>query len=308
MDLIFLGTGAAWGLPELNCHCMICGEMRRSGERRQRTAFLLSGETNMLVDCGPDIASQLSRHQIDRLDAVLITHEHGDHYMGLDELFSYKRTRAKGEFEPIGVYMTEETWEVVRDRFRYLVEMGVIGVQGIEPRKAYTLGEYEFIPFKTNHGPFASGSVGFIIKTRPQNGTGIRLVYTSDFMELPEPHPDLIHPDYLIIQSFWLNEPVENRPYHMSFQRALEFIELWQPKVETFLVHMGDGEEVPGDPTNKMAKKYRSIDPLRSPRSADPYPVPLNQEQWQKTVDQIIIDRGLHFKITVAYDDLRVQL
>ena len=308
MDLVFLGTGAAWGLPELNCHCMICREMQRDGERRQRTAFLLSGETNILVDCGPDIAAQLSRHRIDRLDAVLITHEHGDHYMGLDELFSYKRTRARGDFEPIGVYMTEKSWEVISDRFRYLEEMGVIGVQGIEPGKAYTLEEYEIIPFRTNHGPFALGSVGFIIKSRPRKGREIRLVYTSDFMGLPEPHPDLMHPDYLIIQSFWLNEPVENRPYHMSFQRALEFIQLWQPKGVTFLVHMGDGEEVPGDPANKMAKKYTSVDPLRSPESADPYPVPLNQEQWQRTVDQIIIDRDLPFKITVAFDDLRVQL
>jgi phosphoribosyl 1,2-cyclic phosphate phosphodiesterase len=228
--------------------------------------------------------------------------------MGLDELFSYKRTRAKGEFEPIKVYITEKSWEVVSDRFSYLEEMGVIGVQGIEPGRAYTLEEYEITAFKTNHGPFALGSVGFIIKTRPRNGREVRLVYTSDFMGLPEPHPDLIHPDYLIIQSFWLNEPVENRPYHMSFQRALEFIELWQPKGETFLVHMGDGEEVPGDPANKMAKKYKSLDPLTSPKSADPYPVPLNQEQWQRTVDQIITDRDLPFKITVAYDDLRVQL
>jgi hypothetical protein len=71
---------------------------------------------------------------------------------------------------------------------------------------------------------------------------------------------------------------------------------------------MGDGEMVPGDPANKMAKKYKSADPLRHPKSGDPYPVPLNQEQWQKTIDQISVDRHLAFKITVAYDDLRVQL
>lgn len=308
MDLIFLGTGAAWSLPELNCDCMICREMRRNGEKRQRTAFLLSGRTNILVDCGPDIASQLSRHQIDRLDAVLITHEHGDHYMGLDELFSYKRTRAKGEFEPIRVYMTQKSWEVVRDRFAYLEEMGVIKVQEIEPGSAYAFGEFAFVPFKTNHGPFALGSVGFIIKAKPRGSGGVRLVYTSDFEDLPETHPDLIHPDYLIIQSFWLNEPIENRPHHMSFQGALKFIERWKPKLETFLVHMGDGEMVPGDPANRMAKKYKSADPLKHPKSGDLYPVPLNQEQWQKTIDQISVDRHLAFKITVAYDDLRVQL
>jgi phosphoribosyl 1,2-cyclic phosphate phosphodiesterase len=308
MDLIFLGTGAAWSLPELNCDCMICGEMRQKGERRQRTAFLLSGKTNLLVDCGPDIAAQLSRHQIDRVDAVLITHEHGDHYMGLDELFSYKRTRARGEFEPIRVYMTQKSWEVVRDRFGYLQEMGVIKVQEVEPGTAYAFGEFAFVPFKTNHGPFAKGSVGFIIRTRPQGSREVRLVYTSDFEDLPGTHPDLIRPDYLIIQSFWLNEPIENRPHHMSFQRALKFIEQWKPGLETFLVHMGDGEMVPGDPANRMAKKYESADPLKDPKSGDPYPVPLNQEQWQETIDQICTDRHLPFKITVAQDDMGVQL
>ncbi len=308
MDLIFLGTGAAWSLPELNCDCMICREMRRNGESRQRTAFLLSGKTNLLVDCGPDIASQLSRHQIDRLDAVLITHEHGDHYMGLDELFAYKRTCAKGEFEPIRVYMTRKSWEVIRDRFGYLEEMGVIKVQEIEPGSAYAFGEFAFVPFKTNHGAFALGSVGFIIKIRPRGSREVRLVYTSDFEDLPEIHPDLIHPDYLIIQSFWLNEPIVNRPHHMSFQRALKFIEHWKPEKETFLVHMGDGEMVPGDPANRMAKKSKAADPLKTPKNGVPYPVPLNQEQWQKTIDQIRIDRQLPFKITVAHDDLRIQL
>ena len=308
MDLIFLGTGAAWSLPELNCDCVICREMRRNGERRQRTAFHLSGKTNLLVDCGPDIASQLSRHQIDRLDAVLITHEHGDHYMGLDELFSYKRTRARGEFEPTEVYMTQKSWEVVRDRFGYLEEMGVIKVQEIEPGSAYAFGEFAFVPFKTNHGPFALGSVGFIIRTRSRGSREVRLVYTSDFEDLPETHPDLIHPDYLIIQSFWLNEPIVNRPHHMSFQGALKFIEQWKPELETFLVHMGDGDMVPGDPANRMLKKYKPADPMRNPKSGDPYPVPLNQEQWQKTIDQISADRHLPFKITVAHDDLRIQL
>ncbi len=308
MNLIFLGTGGAWGLPELNCDCLICREMRQKEERRQRTTFLLSGKTNLLIDCGPDIASQLSRHKIARPDAVLITHEHGDHYMGLDELFSYKRASPRGEFEPIPIYLTAKSWEVVRARFGYLEEMDVIKIHEIEPMKYYSFEEFEFFPFKTFHGPFASGSVGYIIKTNDKNGKEIRLIYTSDFEELPEPPPELIHPDYLIIQSLWLNEPVENRPHHMSFQRALEFIKQWKPKRETFLVHFSDGEVIPGDPANRMAKKSEPADPLKSPISGDPYPVPLNQEEWQKTVDQIIADHHLPFKITVAYDDLHVPI
>ena len=308
MNLIFLGTGGAWSLPELNCYCRVCSEMRLRGERRRRTSFLLSGSTNLLIDCGPDIASQLSEHKIKGVDAVLITHEHGDHYMGLDELFSYKRTCPRGEYKPIPVYITRKSWDVVGLRFGYLIEMGVIEVREIKPNTSFAFKEFEFLPFKTNHGSFATGSVGYIIKTRDRHGKKIRLVYTSDFVDLPESPPDLFHPDYLIIQSFWLHEPVKNIPQHMSLQRALGFIELWQPKKETFLVHIGDGDIIPGDPANAMLKKNEPADPLRSPVNGDPYPTPLNQEEWQKTVNQIIFDFHLPFKISVARDDLVLPL
>jgi phosphoribosyl 1,2-cyclic phosphate phosphodiesterase len=304
MNITFLGTGAAWGLPELNCHCLICGEMLRKGEKRQRPSLLLSGETRLLIDCGPDIRSQLSKNKVGRIDGILISHEHGDHYMGLDELFAYKRSVARKAYSPIPVYLTAKSWEVIGPRFGYLEEMEVIKTHKIGPGKWFSHGGFEVFPFKTYHGSFAKGSVGFIIKFMNQTGEEVRLAYTSDFSELPEVPFELLRPDYLVIQSFWLNEPVKNRPHHMSFQRAIHYIDRLQPKRETFLVHMGDTDMVAGDPANNMAKKYEPKDPLRPPSGGAPYPVPLNQAQWQKTVNQIMSERGLPYKVTVAYDDL----
>jgi phosphoribosyl 1,2-cyclic phosphate phosphodiesterase len=134
------------------------------------------------------------------------------------------------------------------------------------------------------------------------------LVYTSDFWDLPESPPDLFDADYLIIQSFWLHEPVKNVPYHMSFQRALEFLKQWRPKKEAFLVHIGDGDVIPGDPANEMLKKNKPADPLRPPTGGTPYAPPLNQAEWQKLADQIRADFGLPAKITVAYDNLLVEI
>ncbi len=54
MDITFLGTGSAWGVPEINCDCAICCEMRAQQERRDRTSILLSeADTTLLVDCEP---------------------------------------------------------------------------------------------------------------------------------------------------------------------------------------------------------------------------------------------------------------
>jgi phosphoribosyl 1,2-cyclic phosphate phosphodiesterase len=306
MELTFLGTGGAWGLPELNCHCRICSEMKRKGERRQRTAFVLSGNKTLLVDCGPDIASGLARNPVTQIDAILLTHEHGDHYMGLDELFAYKRSLPRGTFDPIPVYATAQSWSVIMQRFRYLESMAVIKPQIVEPDSDLLIGDLRIMPFKTHHGDFAAGSVGYAIQWEDEHRK-TRLVYTSDFMDLPSLRSALMNPDYLIIQCFWLNEPVINRPHHMSFQRAIDFIKRLNPGKEVFLVHLGDGDMVSGDPANTMLKKVEARDPLRDGRGVA-YPIPLNQAQWQQTVTRIASDQRLSYKLTVAFDDLKVQL
>ncbi len=308
MDLDFLGTGGAWGLPEVNCECLICQEMRRIGEKRERTALLLSDKTRLLVDCGPDIRAQLLRHSVDYIDGVLITHEHGDHYMGMDELFAYKRNSPRNSFMPVPVFLTAESWETIAPRFAYLEQMGVIETRKVEPGIWFKQGEFEVLPFKTEHGVFAKGSVGFVIKFKDCEGQECRILYTSDFMDIPSISEELFQPDYLIIQSFWLNEPLDNRPHHMSFQRALHFIGLLKPKKQTFLVHIGDADMVKGDPANINLKKYQPKSPLGPPSGDDPYPVPLNQEQWQRTVERALTDRGLNFKVTVAQDGLRISI
>ena len=94
----------------------------------------------------------------------------------------------------------------------------------------------------------------------------------------------------------------------MSFQRALDFIKLRMPEKETFLVHIGDGDMVQGDPANRVAKKYEPKNPLTPFAGGDPYTIPLNQEQWQEIVDKILHDRNLPYKITVAHDDLHVHI
>ncbi len=309
MDITFLGTGGAWGVPEMNCNCAICREMRAHEERRDRTSILLTeNDATLLIDCGPDAREQLSRNSVTRIDGVLITHEHNDHYIGLDELFAYKRVLPKEDFSPIPVYSTSKTREVIEARFAYLEKLGVIRFVEIEPERWFEQGPFRVFPFKTDHGDFAKGSVGFMVQGRDRSGDEVRILYTSDFADIPNMPSALEGCDYVIMQSFWLNEPVENRPSHMSFQNAIDYIKRLKPLKETFLVHMGDADRVPGDPANHMAKKYEPKNPLKPPHEKDPYPIPGNQLQWQKTVDRILLDYDVPHKVTVAQDDLTVQV
>jgi len=306
--LTFLGTSGAWRLPEMGCDCLICKGMRLKNEERMRTALFLSADKNILIDCGPDIREQLINNNITSIDAILMTHEHGDHYLGLDEMSCFKRCRPRGEFEPIPLFAASKTWKTISGQFGYLVDMGIIRHHEIEPGAIYNIGDMEFTPFKTGHGTIASGSVGFSIKVPKKNKELTHLVYTSDFFELPEPPPAVFHPDYLIMNCYWLNEPLKNRANQLSFQRALGFIDHLRPQKETFLTHIGDTDMVPGDPANRMSKKFEPADPLRSPITGEPYDIPVNQEEWQETVDRIISDRVLNFRVKIASDGLEITL
>jgi hypothetical protein len=101
-----------------------------------------------------------------------------------------------------------------------------------------------------------------MIQGRDRSGEkGAAFVHVR-FCRIPDMPSSLVGCDYVIMQSFWLNEPVDNRPKHMSFQNAIPYIKRLKPKHETYLVHMGDADRVPGDPANHMAKKYEPKDPL----------------------------------------------
>jgi len=302
LEVTFLGTGSAWGLPELGCGCRVCRTMRKRGEERTRTSLLVRGKETFLIDCGPDVRRQLAGRLERPPTAVLITHAHGDHFLGLDELVAFRRLTERSSWCPIPTYATEETWRRVEEVFGYLLgnllekRIAFVGraLEGLETR---------IVPFATDHGPVARGSVGYIIEEEPDHS----LLYTSDFQDLPRDPPLHSHPAILVIQSHWLHEPVENRPHHMSFQRALEFIRRWGPK-RVFLVHISEEYPVHGDPFPKGLKGTPPKDPLIDPQTGRPYPPPLCHQDWQETVLRIAQQEGLAQRPVVAYDGLVVRL
>ncbi|HMK33980.1 MAG TPA: MBL fold metallo-hydrolase [Desulfomonilaceae bacterium] len=303
MEILFLGTGAAWCVPEHSCGCAICTAMESTGEERTRTCFVVKGRELILVDCGPDIRVQMRRHALKRPDVVLITHEHGDHYLGLDDLLAFRRSVPVDAWTAIPVYATEQTWSAMELRFGYLLGSLLekrIAVPGLPLAGTKT----RITPFKTFHGPTAPGSVGYVFENIDP-GNSPRVVYTSDFMRIDEELDLLNQPDLLIMQSHWFNEPHFNRPFHMSFQNAINWIRKWKP-CQTCLVHISDGDLVPGDPWNNALKKLPPESPLKSPASQEPYHVPRNRSEWQAVVETVRRDYEIPGTILVAHDGLRI--
>jgi len=302
MRLTFLGTGSAWSLPEIGCDCLICQQMHQNKETRLRTSFYLEAREKLLIDCGPDIVRQWWANGLKSLDAVLLTHEHGDHYLGLDELVALRRSTSSHNWRPIPTYATEASWATIELRFGYLLDK-TLDKRVVVPGEPLSGLQTRVVPFKTYHGPMAKGAVGYVFE-----GGGIRLVYTSDLLRLEEQLDILRHPDVLIIQSHWLNEPEFNRPSLLSLQRALPMIRAWEPREKVFLVHISDADQVPGDPANDYLKKIPPADPLRDPQTGIPYDVPTCQAEWQEVAERAFKDNGIDIPVQVAYDGLTVEI
>jgi phosphoribosyl 1,2-cyclic phosphate phosphodiesterase len=144
--LTFLGTGTSMGVPTLGCACAVCTSADPH-DRRLRPSVLLrwnepdeetvslpsfaekeaermghgalvGRERVVVIDTGPDFREQALRAGVRRIDAVLYTHAHADHILGLDDLrpLSFIAFREGG---PIPLYATEDTAKVLRQIYDY---------------------------------------------------------------------------------------------------------------------------------------------------------------------------------------------
>jgi phosphoribosyl 1,2-cyclic phosphate phosphodiesterase len=87
--LTFLGSGTSMGVPTLGCTCTVCADAHRpsSPNRRTRPSVMIGyNGKNVLIDTGQDFHAQAVRENIASVDAVLYTHGHADHILGMDDL------------------------------------------------------------------------------------------------------------------------------------------------------------------------------------------------------------------------------
>src|SRR3954467_6890928 len=111
-----LGSGTSVGVPTIGCHCAVCSSTDPRDNRMRPSILVSYAGRNVLIDTTPDFRSQALRAKIDHLDAVIFTHSHADHIMGLDDVrpFNFQqKTR-------IPIYAAEPTMAAIRRCFPYI--------------------------------------------------------------------------------------------------------------------------------------------------------------------------------------------
>ncbi|MBK9338244.1 MAG: MBL fold metallo-hydrolase [Lewinellaceae bacterium] len=128
MKLTILGTGTSQGVPVIGCECRVCTSANPHDQRLRTAALLTHGDTNILIDAGPDLRQQMLRARVRHLDAILLTHEHNDHVIGLDDIrpFNFRSGH------PMSVYAQERVAADVRYRFAYIFGDPIPGLPRIE--------------------------------------------------------------------------------------------------------------------------------------------------------------------------------
>ena len=118
MKIRILGCGTSTGVPKIGNEWGQC-DPNEPRNRRLRTSILVtSAGERMLIDCGPDLREQLLGADVSRLDGLIITHAHGDHCHGIDEL----RPVAAALGGPVPLYSRRGVLDELEHRFGYAFE------------------------------------------------------------------------------------------------------------------------------------------------------------------------------------------
>lgn len=113
MKITFLGTGTSCGVPFIGCRCPVCTSSDPR-DKRWRSSILVEAEgEKIVVDTGYEFRLQCLRAGIDQISAILYTHTHPDHLVGLDDLRAFSK---KGD---IPVYATKENLDSIQNAFSY---------------------------------------------------------------------------------------------------------------------------------------------------------------------------------------------
>lgn len=243
MIVTFLGTGTSYGVPFVGCGCAVC-RSHDPRNKRLRASILVESDAGegsepfrILVDTGPDLRTQLLREGLSRIDAILWTHSHNDHVIGLDDMRPV--TNICGY---VPGYGSRDTIEALHKIFGYALIQGReepffprLTPHVVEAGQSFELGPFQIMPLRIAHGRADILAYKF-------QSAGKSFVYATDCSHIyEETWPHLEHLDLLTIDAL---RPAEH-PTHFSIGQALVVVGACKPRraLFTHMAHDLDHEE-----------------------------------------------------------------
>ena len=228
MKLKFLGTGTSQGIPVIGSTHPVCLSTNPKDKRLRSSVMITDDEgKKILIDCGPDFRQQMLTNQESNVDALLITHEHNDHIIGLDDLRPIIFQKRKD----ISIYCLSRVGKEIQNRFPYaFTEDKYPGAPSFEiteiGNEPFIIEKTEIIPIQVIH--YKLPILGYKFKN---------LAYITDASFISEEEQEkLKNLDVLIINCLRKDEP---HVAHYILPEILELVEKLQPKT-TYLTHISN--------------------------------------------------------------------
>jgi phosphoribosyl 1,2-cyclic phosphate phosphodiesterase len=184
IELLFLGTGTSAGVPMIGCECAVCASADSRDKRTRASVVISYHDTRVLVDTTPELRLQCVANEVKRIDAIVFTHAHADHVMGLDDVRRFNKLREG----PIDVWADEPTFAAIERCFGYAFSAAPPQAGDFKPQLvrrridgAFDIAGATWTPIPLDHG--GEWVLGFRIGN---------LAYCTDVSDIPETSYDLL--------------------------------------------------------------------------------------------------------------------
>ncbi|HEY6306717.1 MAG TPA: MBL fold metallo-hydrolase [Candidatus Angelobacter sp.] len=233
--LTVLGSGTSMGVPTIGCSCRVCHSSDPHDRRTRPSVMLEYAQRCVLIDTTPDFREQAIREKITRLDAVIYTHAHADHILGLDDV----RPLSFRSPEKIPLYAHDSTAEALQSIFHYIFDANYKygGIARVEIKRingSLDLFGARFEPVSVLHGDATIYGFRF--------GAA---AYLTDFSEIPPDSMERLRGLDILFLDALRHRP---HPTHSSVANSLRLVDELKPK-RAFFTHIS--HDLPHEETNQ---------------------------------------------------------
>ncbi|MFD0751321.1 MBL fold metallo-hydrolase [Mucilaginibacter calamicampi] len=210
MTITFLGTGTSQGVPVIACGCEVCTSPDKRDKRLRSSVLVESDTTTVVIDSGPDFRYQMLRANVQKLDALVFTHEHKDHVAGMDDIraFNYKQQA------PMDIYANARVQNTLKREFPYVFdEHKYPGIPQVNlhtiTTEPFTVGDIGFTPIEVMH--YKLPVLGFRIND---------FTYITDAKTIADSEKEKLKgTKILVLNALQKQEHIS----HFTFQEAIDF-------------------------------------------------------------------------------------
>ena len=235
MKITLLGTGTSQGVPVIGCECEVCQSSDTRDQRLRTSAMIEWKGKTIIIDAGPDFRQQLLRAKVSDVSAILMTHEHNDHIIGMDDVRPLNFKHGKS----MPVYAEKRVQEDLKQRFAYIFATNPypgaprLTLEEIKEGENIVVDDLSIQPIRAWHGElpvfgFRFGDFTYLTDVNKIEEVELEKVKGTKILVLDALHHSKHHA-------------------HFNLEEALTVIEILQPE-QAYLIHishrMGLAEKV----------------------------------------------------------------